>query len=429
VIRCNDIEEMFNRATAMAYQPYPRGNRVAIVTNAGGPGVLATDAAIQQGLQLARFAVDTTKVLQKNLPKTANIKNPVDVIGDAHSDRYHAALVAVLQDEEVDGVFVILTPQSMTDIEAIAEEVCRCSEQFEKPIYASFMGETDVAAGIDILQRHKIPHYILPESMCGAFHAAWDFKTQTKELDPPLPPLPGVERESVARILRHAADKGDAYLGGLEAFDVLKAYGFAVGGYGMVASKEEAASLASRIGFPVVMKVVSRDIVHKVDVGGVILDIASAKEAEEAYAAIMAAVSQNMPEAQVDGVFVQEMCREGDEVILGVKRDPSFGAVILFGMGGIFVEIYKDISFRVAPLSKKNMQTMMAEIKGYPLLTGARGQAKRDIAAIQDCLHRLSQLALDFPQIKELDINPLMVRKEAEGVLVADTKIMLKAEK
>ncbi len=425
IIRCNDIEEMFNRGIALAYQPLPKNNRVAIVTNAGGPGVLATDASITDGLALARFSEKTSEILRKSLPKTANTKNPIDVIGDAHSDRYNVALTSALQDENVDGVFVILTPQSMTDIDAIATEICHCTYQHGKPIYASFMGEADVASGIDILQRHKIPHYILPESMCSSFKSALDFHYQVKEKDISLPNLENVDPAKAAGLMQRAASEGKYFLSDRSAYEILEAYGLPVGRFGQAASAEEAVSIADKIGYPVAMKVVSREIVHKFDVHGVLLNLLNADQVADAYLTILDNVSRSQPQSHIEGVLIQEMCTTGEEVILGIKRDRTFDAVLLFGMGGIFVEIYKDVSFRVAPLSNRCVQSMIRDVKGYPLLSGARGRQKRDIASIEDCLHRLSQMALDLPQIKELDINPLLVRDESAGSLVADVKIVI----
>ncbi|TFG94360.1 MAG: CoA-binding protein, partial [Calditrichales bacterium] len=286
IIRCDNIEEMFNIAIAMTYQSLPSNNRVAIITNAGGPGVLTTDAVIHDGLQLAHFSDETTDIFRKSLPKTANIKNPVDVIGDARADRYHVAVSNALKDENVDGVFVILTPQSMTDIEKIAEEICLVSGHYEKPLYTSFMGESDVAAGIDILQRHKIPHYILPESMSKSFARAYQFKQRLGKEWTQAAAFDDVDREKAQSILKEARKNKRKYLPEGEAVEVLKAYGFPVSPGGVAKSEAEAVSIAEKIGFPVVMKVFSDDIVHKFDVKGVYLNVNSAKEAREAYQAI-----------------------------------------------------------------------------------------------------------------------------------------------
>jgi acetyltransferase len=425
VIRSTTIEEMFNSAIALAYQPLPRNNRVAIITNAGGPGVLATDAAITEKLELPRFSEATTEIFKRTLPATANIKNPVDVIGDARADRYRVAIKGALEDDHIDGALVILTPQSMTDIESIAEEVATISGNYDKPTYASFMGESEVAAGIDILQRRSIPHYILPESMCKSFARALFFKRQREmKLEDPAV-FPNVDRAKANAILDGAIQSKRNYLPEEESTKVLAAYGLPILPNGLATSGEEAANLAEKIGFPVVMKIVSDDVIHKFDVKGVLLDIQSKDQAKTAYDSIRKNVLAAKPEAVIKGIFVQKMVNKGEEVILGLKRDPSFGPVVMFGLGGIFVEIFKDVSFRIAPVTAFNADDMIRDVKAYAMLSGARGRKKRDVKSIALCIQRLSQLALECPQIKELDINPLIVSDEGEGAFVADARILL----
>lgn len=425
IIRCDDIEEMFNKAIAFTYQPLPKDKRIAIITNAGGPGVLTTDAAIHHGLELAKFSERTTEILKKSLPRTANIKNPVDVIGDARADRYNVAISSILKDENVDGAFIILTPQSMTEIDSIANEISHLASQFDKPIYTSFMGEADVASGIDILQRNKIPHYILPESMPIAFASIYKFKKMLEDEKVPVKLYNDVDKEKANTILNRAIESGKKYLPEEEAASVLEAYNFPLFKSGLAESVEDALSISEELGYPVVMKIMSDDIVHKFDVGGVILNIRSKQDAEEAYNKIIENVKKYKPEAKVNGVFVRQMIPPGEEVILGMKRDSTFGAVIMFGLGGIFVEIYKDVSFRIAPLDDKSVAKLITETKASAILSGARGRAPRDINSLKECMIRLSQLAVDCPQIKELDINPLIILEDGKGSFVADTKIML----
>ncbi len=425
IIRCRDIDEMFNKAIAMAYQPLPKNNRVAIITNAGGPGVLTTDASISEGLELAKFSEETTKAYKKSLPNTANIKNPVDVIGDARVDRYNVAVSEAFKDKNVDGVFVILTPQSMTDIEAIALEICKVAAHYNKPIYTSFMGEADVASGIDILQRNKIPHYSLAESMSIAYATAWNFNKHLSDTSDTVKLFIDVDKEKAQAVLDNAIQQGRKYLPEEEASQVFAAYGLPVVPGGLAQSEEEVIAIAEKIKYPLVMKVVSDDIVHKFDVKGVVLDISSPEEARKAYRSILENVAKLQPEAQIKGILVRKMIPSGEEVILGMKRDLSFGAVLMFGLGGIFVELFKDVSFRVAPLDKAAAVSMIEETKAAVLLSGYRGKTRKDIQSIVLCLQRLSQLVMDFPQIQELDINPLIVLEEGEGSFVADEKIML----
>ena len=425
MIRCDNIEEMFNIAIAFAYQPAPKSNKVAIITNAGGPGVLTTDAAIRDGLQLAKFSEETMREFRKSLPANANIKNPVDVVGDARADRYNIAMNGAFRENDVDAVFVILTPQSMTDIETIAREVVKVSKQHSKPVYASFMGEADVAAGIDILLRNKIPHYILPESMCRSFSRVYRFYRDLDKDPHPQHIFPDVNKEVVHSILDEAIQNNHLYLPEDEAANILKIYGFPVVPGKLATSPDEAGLIALNTGFPVVLKIMSDGIIHKSDVKGVAININSVEEARNAYTAIIDQVLQIMPEARIKGIQVSKMILSGEEVILGIKRDPSFGPIIMFGLGGLYVEIFKDVSFRVAPIDEIIADSMIRQIKSYKILDGIRGKAPRDIAAIRECLMRLSQLALDCPQIKELDINPLIVLEEFKGSFVADARILL----
>jgi len=425
MIRCDNIEEMFNIAIAFAYQPAPKSNKVAIITNAGGPGVLTTDAAIRDGLQLAKFSEETTREFKKSLPANANIKNPVDVVGDARADRYNIAMNGAFREIDVDAVFVILTPQSMTDIETIAREVVKVSKQHSKPVYASFMGEADVAAGVDILLRNKIPHYILPESMCRSFSRVYRFYRDLDK-DPHTQHIyTDVDKEAVHSILNEAIRNNHLYLPEDEAVKILEIYGFPVVSGKLATSPDEAGLIALNTGFPVVMKIMSDDIIHKSDVKGVAININSVEEARNTYTSIIDQVLQIMPEAGIKGIQVSKMILSGEEVILGIKRDPSFGPIIMFGLGGLYVEIFKDVSFRVAPIDEIIADSMIRQIKSYKILDGIRGKAPRDIAAIRECLMRLSQLALDCPQIKELDINPLIVLEEFKGSFVADARILL----
>ncbi len=425
IIRCNNIEEMFNLATAFAYQPLPDNNRVAIITNAGGPGVLTTDATINEGLQLAQFSEETTAMFKKTLPKTANIKNPVDVIGDARADRYNIALSQALKDPNVDGVFVILTPQSMTDIEAIAREIVQVSGRYEKPIFTSFMGEKDVFAGIDILQRNRIPHYTLPETMAKAFATAYRFNKRRAQPLSMFEPFKDVDQKKAQALLESAKQAGKTYLAEYEASEVLAAYGLPVVKSKIATTAQEAQKLASEVGFPLVMKVMSADVVHKSDVGGVVLNVHSAQEAAQAFETITKNVKKHQPQAKIDGILLRQMIPDGEEVILGVKRDVSFGPVVMFGLGGIFVEVVKDIAFKVAPVTSSEAEDMVREIKGSPLLFGMRNRPERDVKALEESIRRLSQLAYECPQIQELDINPMIVLEKDKGCFIADARIIL----
>jgi acetate---CoA ligase (ADP-forming) len=425
IIRCDNIEEMFNIAIAFVYQPAPKSNRVAIITNAGGPGVLTTDATVKSGLKLARFSEETTYALKRSLPATANINNPVDVIGDARADRYVAAISTVFKDDNVDGIFVILTPQSMTDIITIAREISNVASQFDKPVYTSFMGEADVASGIKILQRNEIPHYILPEAMCKPFYTVYKFNRHIQNVGVEIT-MPTIKTSKEAKEkIENFVHSGRKFLPEFEASKILAEYDIPVVESRLAHSAVEAGEMALEIGFPVVMKMMSEEIIHKFDVGGVILNINSQEGAENAYNQIIENINKNTPEASFQGIQISKQIEEGVEVILGIKNDPSFGDVIMFGIGGIFVEIFHDISFRVAPVSRETSLEMIHEIKASELLTGARGRKPADIEKLAETIISLSHFALDCPQVKELDINPLIVLEEGKGCIAVDTKIIL----
>ncbi len=424
IIRCGSIEEMFDTAQLLAYQPLPRDGRVAIVTNAGGPGVMATDAAVDRGLKLAAFSRHTLARLKEALPAAANINNPIDVIGDAREDRYAAALEAVFNDDGVDQVLVILTPQSMTNIDAIAETICNIRDRFAstgKALLCSFMGGRDVASGVEILQQHRVPHYILPEWAAGAmWNAVWyrrwlkREKTEIHEYS--------VDRRRAAAVINAAPD---GYLLESQALDVLDAYGFPLVEYELTRSAEEAAAAAERIGCPVVLRVVSPRILHKIEMKGVVLDLKSGEEVRQAFVAMRENLLKHVQPEDISGIMVRRMIPAGKEVILGINRDPVFGHMLMFGLGGIYVEAFKDVTFRIVPVREAAVGKMVRELRTSSVLEGLRGEEPSDIPAIEEALKRLSQLAHEFPRIAELDINPLIVHPIGQGCHVADIRIRL----
>ena len=421
IVRAGSIEELFNTAIMYAYQPMPRGDRMAIVTNAGGPGVMATDAAVSVGLQLGRFEESTTQRLKAALPAAANIHNPVDVIGDARVDRYVAALNAVKDDPNVDQVLVILTPQSMTDIEQIAAGVCEVQRESDKPFACSFMGAADVRAGVHILQAAHIPHYILPEWACRAMADVQHIRQWRARPDEPIEPMPA-DRNAAASIIDTAPA---GYIPEDQALAVLQAYGFPVPDYRLAHSADEAAAFAEELDGAVVLRVVSPQIVHKFDVKGVALNLTGATAVRTAYEQMLANVTAAMPDAEIRGVIVRPMIPAGHEVILGAKRDASFGPTLMFGLGGLFVEVLKDVTFAIAPLSAPAAGRMVRSVKAFGILEGARGTARADIDAIEQCLVRLGRLVSDLDRIVELDINPLIVGTEPGATAVADVRIRL----
>jgi acetyltransferase len=425
IIRVGSIDELFNSAIMYAYQGVPKGNRVAIVTNAGGPGVMATDAAVRLGLSVPHLTGSTIASLRKSLPATANLKNPVDVIGDARADRYAAALEGVLQDSNIDQALVILTPQSMTDIEAIARGVCKIHHEATKPIACSFMGATDVAGGIHLLQEAHIPHYILPEWACRAMADVDKIRTWRERPPDPMERLP-VDREAARRIIDKA---GSGYLLEHDALAVLTAYGLPVPPHKLCTTAAEAVSFADEIGYPVVLRVVSPHIVHKWEVEGVALNLADPEQVRAAYDRMLGRITGAHPHADIAGVIVRHMIPAGHEVILGAKRDASFGPVLMFGLGGIYVALFEDVTFALAPITRGRAWRMIRQVKACKLLEGVRGDPASDIEGVADCLMRIGQLVNDFRRITELDVNPLIAHPVEVGNTVADVRIRLEEKR
>ncbi len=423
VMRMESAQEMFDLAIVFANQPLMKGNRVAIVTNAGGPGIMATDACVKFGLQMAEMSPVTVAKLKEKLPPTSNFSNPIDVIGDAQHDRYEHALRCVIEEPNVDGVMVLLTPQAMTEAEATAKVIVDVDKGSDKTIVTCFMGHSDVEAGVKVLKDHMIPHCSFPEDSARTLAAMnryqqWLHRSRTgvKHYQ--------VDRQAAEAVIEKAVKADQKFLPINQSMDIFNAYKLPVIPWAFVRTAEDAWEQAVKIGFPVVMKVVSQQIIHKVDVGGVRLNLNSADDVQHAFRDIMA-VGERL-KARIDGVFMQRMAPKGREVILGMKRDPHFGPILMFGLGGIYVEALKDVTFRVAPIRELSAYDMLRNIRAFKLLEGVRGEPPADLEAIADCLKRLSQLSCDHPEIEEIDINPLMVYGEGKGAGVIDARIILK---
>jgi acetyl coenzyme A synthetase (ADP forming)-like protein len=433
IIRADSVDELFDYANVFSYKQesklgkrtriLPRGNRVAIVTNAGGPGILATDMTVSSDLVLAKFEQETVNDLASHLPSTANIHNPVDVIGDASSERYENALRAVIGDNGVDGALVILTPQSMTDALGTAQAIVRVARGAGKPIICCFMGIFDVSAGVKYLQENGYPVYKFPENAAKAFGVIYRYAHWLERLHLPQFDLIHDKERAAAVIAQHSA-QGKRHLDGLDSMEILKSYGFNVLPAQIAKSEDEVIEIAEKMAFPVVMKIVSEKILHKTEVHGVIVGIKSREDARKAFREIMENAKKFRPDAAVEGVMVQKMSMPGEEIILGMNRT-NFGPLLMFGLGGIFVEVFKDVAFRLGPILRNETHRMIREIKGYKLLTGFRGRPKADIEAIERAIVSLSDMVANHPEIKEMDINPLMVHPEGEGATVADCRIIL----
>ncbi|MEP0766497.1 MAG: acetate--CoA ligase family protein [Fimbriimonadia bacterium] len=423
VIRADSFEQLMDYATAFAMQPLPKGNRVAIVTNAGGPGIMAADAAESAGMQVGPLE-EAAEALREKLPAAASVGNPIDVLGDADPERYAMAVNAAQDDDAVDAIVTILTPQAMTRAADTARAIAGCVRG-EKPVLAVFMGGADVMPGRAELVAHNLPDFTSPERAVDALRAMVDYAAWRRRPPRVLARFP-VNRRRVERIITRHNRLHRTQVGEADAKDILRAYDFNVPKGRVAYSVEEAVEVATLIGYPVAMKIHSPDIIHKSDIGGVKLRLNTPDDVRDAYELMMLRIGKRMPDARLDGVYVEEMCKPGREVIIGVTRDPQFGPMLMFGLGGIFVEVMKDVTFHLAPITADEAVQMLMSTRSAALLQGARGQARVDINAIAAALQRISQLVTDFPQIEEMDINPLITGPVGMEPIAADARITLK---
>ncbi len=426
VIRVESVGELFDCAEAFIDPILPEGRGTAIVTNAGGPGIMATDACIRYGLKIPRFQEYTLKSLRFQMPPTASVKNPVDVIGDAKHDRYRAALDAVTADENVHQVVVIVTPQMMTDVEQIAHVIAEIKSYCNKPLIGCLMGLVDVFPAVEILREHGVPCFSFPESAMRALAAKARFAEWVRR---PISAYRKFEADhnAVQELLQRELSAGRTRLVELPALELLRHYGFPTAPFALAKSADEAAAVSKTMGFPVVMKISGPQILHKTDVGGVKLNLRTEEEVREAYTQMIQSVRGRLgAEIEIWGVLMQKMLEPGKEIILGMTRDPKFGPLLMFGLGGIYTEALRDVSFRLAPVRENVATEMLKSIRSHRLLEGVRGEPPSDLPAIAECQMRLSQLVNEHPRIQELDINPLIVYARGKGAVVADARIILK---
>ena len=424
VLQAPSFEALFDYAQIFSYQPLLKGRRIAVVTNAGGPGIMATDAIENAGLSFAKISKETEAKLREFLPATANFHNPIDVIGDAKAEIYGKTLKVVLEEEGIDGLVVLLTPQAMIDVTEAAREIVEATKGSSKPIVASFLGADKVAKGIEYLQQHNIPHYPTPERAVESMAVLADY---VKWLERPRRVIRrfSVNTTKVDRVLNLNKKRGMANIGEQDSKAILAAYGFTVPRDRLARTADEAISAASEIGYPVVMKIVSPDIVHKSDVGGVKVGLNGPSQVRDAFELMMMRIREREPEARLQGVLLQEMVTEGWEIIVGMTRDPQFGPMLMFGLGGIYVEVLRDVSFQLAPITGDEALEMLVGTKTYKLLKGVRGEKSVDMTLVAECVQRISQLSMDFPQIMEMDINPLKVSTARAMATAVDARVRI----
>ncbi|GAB4397640.1 MAG: bifunctional acetate--CoA ligase family protein/GNAT family N-acetyltransferase [Anaerolineales bacterium] len=428
VLRVNNISEIFSMAEVLGRQPRPKGPRLTIITNAGGPGVLATDTLLTTGGELAEVSPQTMAKLSEFLPSAWSHNNPIDIIGDASPERYAKTLEVAAQDEKSDGLLVILTPQAMTDPTATAELLKDYAKSYDKPILASWSGGKEVAAGEAILNKAGIPTFEYPDDAARAFTYMWHSTDNLRTLyeTPSLPDdaLGAPDRLKAREIITHVRETGRTLLTEAESKQLLAAYGIPTTPTLIAVSAEEAAAHAEKLGFPVVLKLHSETISHKTDVGGVQLNLKDAAAVRAAYQAIQQSVTQKVGAEHFLGVTVQPMIKlDGYELIIGSSIDPQFGPVLLFGTGGQLVEVFKDRALALPPLTTTLARRMVERTKIYTALKGVRGRQPVNLEALDKLLVRFSQLIVEQRWIKELDINPLMA--SPDGLLALDARVLL----
>jgi acetyltransferase len=423
VIRVADVASLFNLAQAFSTQPLPRGPNLAVVTNSGGPGILTADIADRSRLTVAELSQRTIARLQEFLPSYAAFYNPVDIVGDADAKRYRKTLDVVADDPVVHSLLVLLTPTASVEIEKTAEAVIHTARKCGKPVFACFMGKTRVARARAMLMEAGIPCYSFPEAAVRSIESMYEYYLWKHRPEPVYAEFPR-DRDLALRVIREHEERREPEIVEFQAQEVLRAYGLPTPKTVLARSSDEAVAAAEEMGYPVVLKIASPHISHKSDVGGVKVNLCDAAEVVRTFKDITARAQRMRSDAYIAGCLVQEMAPPGvKEVIIGFKRDEQFGPMLMFGLGGIYVEIMKDISFKLAPLSRQNAFEIVREIKSYMLLKGLRGEKPVNFAALEEIILIMSQMALDLPQVWEAEFNPVLINHER--AIVADVRMTL----
>lgn len=443
VLWAHTMEELFDWGRALAWQPLPRGNRVAILTNAGGPAILAADALEDEGMTLAPLTEETKAFLRRRVFEAASVENPIDILAGAGPATYALCLDALLADETVDAVIVIQAPQDWFQPTSLAEvvgEVANSSLGRKKPVLSVIMGLASTSEATQILHRRRIPNFAFPERVGSTLAAMWWRKQWLQELETQRPPakLEDIEPTTarmiveagleVSRMGMNGAEPGERIAGWMTPDQVealLAAYQIPTPGSGLATDVEDALGLANTVGYPVALKLAAEGLTHKTDVGGVALNIETPERLREEFEAMMARVQERAPELRVHGAYVQHMVKGAAELIVGVLRDPQFGPLIMAGAGGIQVELRRDVAFSLAPLTVKQAHNLLDRTSAGALLAGFRGASPADRDAVVDIILRLAQIALDWPEISEMEINPLIVKPVGEGASAVDARVRL----
>ena len=427
VIREYSLKNLFATAKVFATSPIPKGDRVAIITNSGGPGIMATDAVCEYGMQMAKISDATKEKLRSFLPAAASVKNPIDMIASAPIEHYKQTLETVIADENVDMIAVIYLPfLGLKDIDVAKALMEIKAKNPEKPIIGIFMTKNEFFTQLSNMDVN-MPFFMYAEEAADGFNRLNQQRLWMERAEGKIPVF-DVDKAKAERIIKGAVADGRAQLTTLESIDVLDAYGIRACKYGLATNEEEVVSLGNSIGYPVVMKMTSKTTSHKTDVGGVRVNIQSEEQLRAEYKDLIAKLTEKGLIDGLEGVIIQEMVKGNREMVCGIATDPQYGPMMMFGLGGVFIETMKDVTFRIAPLTDVDADEMIKSVKAYELLKGARGTKPADMAQIQETLLRLSQMVNDFKFIDELDINPLLIsEKTGEGIAV-DGRIKVRVD-
>jgi len=420
-IRVDTMEELFDYATAFSKQPLPTEGDLVIVSNAGGPAIISTDSCSKLGIKMAKIEEIRPKI-DAVIPPWGSSRNPVDIVGDADFNRFENVLNEVLAHKNVGSVISMCTPSATLDYDKLAEVIVKMSKKYKKTMLASLMGLDEGITNREILANGDVPYYTYAEGSIRALKAMLRFADWIKTPEGNIAKF-DVDKAKVSKVFDKVKEEGRTNLLEEEGLEILNAYGFPLPKSILAKTEDEAVEAANKIGYPAVMKIASPQIVHKSDAGGVKVNLSSDKEIRDAFKVIVDNAKKYDSKAEIKGVLIVEMVKGGKEMIIGSKLEPGFGPVVMLGMGGIYVEILKDVTFRLAPFTDQEANDMISSIKTKKLLEGVRGEKPSDVEKLSECIQRLSQLVTDFREIKELDMNPVLVMQKGEGCKILDVRI------
>jgi acetyltransferase len=431
IIRVDTLEELFDVANLLAHQPIPPGRRVAVLTNGGGPGIMVADACASRGLELPILSEDITSQLKSLLPHGASVVNPVDMTAEASAEQYGKALELLMEDAQVDIAIVIFVPPIVTQADAVAKAIRDVAPRFRqagKPLVASFMSHRGTVTDLGSKEEGYVPAFTFPEQTASALARVCEYRDWLQRPAGRIPDLQNIDRRKAEEIVTAALAQGESSGTWLDADSVcalLNAYGIHTAESRVARSTQEASEAATQIGFPVALKLASETLAHKTEVGGVILDLQSEAEVALAFEQIRERLAALGKVTEMQGVLVQRMISEGVETIVGVTQDPSFGPLMLFGLGGTQAELFKDVTIQIHPLTDIDAGEMVRSVKAYQLLQGWRGSKPADVEAIEELLLRISAMVEDLPQIAELDLNPVKALESGKGYSIVDARVLL----